>query len=546
MNNKIVISLLIGFTLISLFLHFFKWGEIPACLNADELSYGYNSYSLLKTGRDEFGTAWPLRIKSFGDYKLPLYSYITIPFIAVFGLSDLAVRLPTIIAAILLIWAGYFLALSFFNNQRLALITAFLLSTSPWLNGLFSHHAHEAVLTTLFLTLGLFFLLNYIKQNSSKNALLFILFSSLALYTYHFARLFYGIYLLIFIYELIKKPVSQTALFTYFAILLLFLIPFTYSELQTPPSRLNHLSITNHPGPKIIANELATEFKHSPFNNYYFILGNEILNRYFDYFSPRFLTIRGDENQRFGFEGISLITWSEFALLLLGCFWLVSNHLNYKKSLLLLSLLLSPVAGALTFQTNTQNRVFFMIIPLILIVAYGYDRILDSHYRYRLFLIAGLTLGFLFYNIRSWEFFFFHYNRRGINIRSWDCGYKEIAKITKENYSRYQKFYITKEAGQAYIGLLFYQQYNPTLFQKYSQRLPPDQNGFLNITGFDKYIFDLSSFDIKDPKNNLYFMSESEGKKYNLVPDQVNVISKGTEQLYWLYPRFQPINSVNQ
>jgi len=35
----------------------------------DEAALGYNSYSILKTGKDEYGSVLPIIFKSFGDYK---------------------------------------------------------------------------------------------------------------------------------------------------------------------------------------------------------------------------------------------------------------------------------------------------------------------------------------------------------------------------------------------------------------------------------------------------------------------------------------------
>ena len=63
----------------------------------DEASLGYNAYSILKTGRDEYGTFLPIIFKSFGDYKPGLYVYLCLPFVYILGLNELSVRLPSII-----------------------------------------------------------------------------------------------------------------------------------------------------------------------------------------------------------------------------------------------------------------------------------------------------------------------------------------------------------------------------------------------------------------------------------------------------------------
>ena len=83
---------------LSLVLRITFWDRYPPGLTADEAVMGYDAYSLLKTGKDQFGNAWPLAFRSFGDYRPPLYVYAAIPFVALFGLTPLAVRLPSMIA----------------------------------------------------------------------------------------------------------------------------------------------------------------------------------------------------------------------------------------------------------------------------------------------------------------------------------------------------------------------------------------------------------------------------------------------------------------
>ena len=57
------------------FLRIYKIATVPPGLNQDETAIGYNAYSILVTGRDEWGEKYPLYFKSFGDYKLPIYIY---------------------------------------------------------------------------------------------------------------------------------------------------------------------------------------------------------------------------------------------------------------------------------------------------------------------------------------------------------------------------------------------------------------------------------------------------------------------------------------
>jgi len=63
--NKTVLSILTAIAVLSVLFTLVGKTPVPPGFNADEAAFGYNAYSLLKTGRDEYGTLLPLSIKSF-------------------------------------------------------------------------------------------------------------------------------------------------------------------------------------------------------------------------------------------------------------------------------------------------------------------------------------------------------------------------------------------------------------------------------------------------------------------------------------------------
>src|SRR6185369_8537483 len=87
--------LLIGILFIGALFRFWALGTNPPSLDWDEAALGYNAYSIMQTGRDEYGKSYPIILQSFGDYKPALYTYLTIPSVALFGLTPFAVRLPS-------------------------------------------------------------------------------------------------------------------------------------------------------------------------------------------------------------------------------------------------------------------------------------------------------------------------------------------------------------------------------------------------------------------------------------------------------------------
>ena len=69
-------------------------------LYGDEIAIGYNAYSIVKTGRDEFGHFLPLQFQSWGDQKNPVYIY-AVALVQLFtGPTPASVRIPSALAGI--------------------------------------------------------------------------------------------------------------------------------------------------------------------------------------------------------------------------------------------------------------------------------------------------------------------------------------------------------------------------------------------------------------------------------------------------------------
>ncbi|KKR10908.1 MAG: hypothetical protein UT40_C0043G0001, partial [Candidatus Woesebacteria bacterium GW2011_GWA1_39_21b] len=177
MNNKRKIKkyyllIILG---IAIVLRLWKLGSIPPSLTSDEASLGYNAYSILKTGRDEYGQFLPIIFKSFGDYKPGLYVYSTVPFVAFFGLNEFSVRLPSAIAGVIAVWLLYKIVSSLSvvkdsqsqvtDHRSLATIAALMLAISPW-HIHFSRGAWEVNLALTLTLTGIYFFIKSLHKSS--------------------------------------------------------------------------------------------------------------------------------------------------------------------------------------------------------------------------------------------------------------------------------------------------------------------------------------------------------------------------------------------
>ncbi len=127
----------------ALLLRLYAIEHVPPSPSLDEVSLGYNAYSILRTGMDEFGTRYPIILRAYDDFRPALYVYAVAPMVAVFGLTPLAVRLPSVLLSLASIWGSYMIVKTWFLlywqqvktkrfAEEAALGTALLLAISPW------------------------------------------------------------------------------------------------------------------------------------------------------------------------------------------------------------------------------------------------------------------------------------------------------------------------------------------------------------------------------------------------------------------------------
>ncbi len=165
---------------VGLFARLWQFGTIPGDLNQDEAFAAYEAWSLLTTGRDTAGYAFPVYLTAWGSGMNALESYLMIPFIALFGLEVWAVRLPQLLVALLSIPAVYGAGRRLFG-ERTGLLAALLLAICPW-HVLLSRWALESNLAPGFLLFGFYFFLRGLEDSRFLPAA--ALMDGLALYAY--------------------------------------------------------------------------------------------------------------------------------------------------------------------------------------------------------------------------------------------------------------------------------------------------------------------------------------------------------------------------
>lgn len=202
--NIILLSCII---LLATILRLYQLGHVPPSPDWDEVALGYNAYSILLTGHDEYGKFMPIVLQSFDDYKPAVYMYTIIPLIPIFDVGIISVRLPSAIFGILTVLATYFLAYELFKKREIALIASLLLAISPW-HIQFSRVAFETNLGLAFNVFGALFFLKGLKK--PWFIILAALFWGLNLSVYQSDRVFTPLLAMVF-YGYLLARIVQTS-----------------------------------------------------------------------------------------------------------------------------------------------------------------------------------------------------------------------------------------------------------------------------------------------------------------------------------------------
>lgn len=495
-NDRTRLFLLIAIFAIAFFLRFYRLGEIPNGLYQDETAIGYNAFSLLETGRDEYGKSFPLYFKSFGDYKLPVYVYLTAFSIKIFGLSAFGVRLSSALFGFLTVIVLYFFVRKLTNNERLAVFSTALLSVNPW--HLHYSRATFEVSISLFLFLlgGLFLIMSF--KNGKRGSFFFgTLCFVLALYTYNLTRmlapLLYAAFIILKRKELsvIKKNVVITTALVSFLLLLPFLLSFFTAGGVSSASGTLLFSSKAVQAPLL---ELRSYLIGLPafFVKVFFGTVTLTVWQFFlhvaSYFSVAFFFLSGSPHGNHGIGNVGQFYLFEFPLMLAGVVALFQQKKEWGR-LLFAWFFITVAVASLTREAPHATRSFFLIVPLTVFSAYGLlllisiiSKIENKSFRT---IILICSAAFIFYNLVY--YFTSYYVRFPVAYASsWRSVDKELSVYLREHENEYDAIVIDKNAGFVYSSYLFYNAFSPKEFQSSVVRSPDDSEGFSNVERFGK------------------------------------------------------------
>lgn len=471
--------------------------QVPSRLTVDEMSIGYNAYSILKTGKDEWGVILPKAFQAFGDYKQPVYIYLTIPFIALFDVTATAVRLPSILTGVALIGLMYILVKKNFGELP-ALCSALVITFSPWAIQLSRIGFESNVALALFVG-GLIALQLAREKNSWKWGVITGMLFALSCYTYVAFRLIIGLLMVCLGFFSYKQKAWRKSWLISFVTLIIFLLPLGKELISgSGTARFSQISLFSDTG--ITAQELERR-------NFCFLVNQSILpkvcqifftqelflvsrfaQQYLSFFSFTFLFWEGDDSLYLNPPG-----FGEFWLILLPAFIFgVIYFFKLSKKThrwLQFIFLITPIPSALVAEPQIVRGSAVMFF-LSMLIGLGIWRSWEviKHHRYKMPIVVMSCLLLFFSGMYS------QLNYHVVYANQYADAFSpfppELSDAVAQHEVQYQTIYFSnKYFSDAHIFLAFYQKIDPAEYQRTVIRPPRDQFGFSHPIQLGKYYF---------------------------------------------------------
>ncbi len=445
------------------FVRVYKLGQIPAGVYTDEASLGYNAYSLLLTGKDEFGKSWPVYFRAFSTFQDSLYGYFSVIPVYFLGLSIFSTRLVSVISGLTVVLVSFLIVYwsDLKKKSNLALLAAFTVAFSPWA----IYQSRVAVGSNLGLGLtavGILFL--FLSLNKRWFFVLACSILGLASYAYAGQRITSILFPIVFVLinkKFFLKP-RKWALVG-FALLILIMLP-QFKGLSSAGSLVRYQTqgytqkstFEKHGGPLIKIPVLGRSI----------YIARQFTSQYLSVLSPRSLFFEPEPQLVRSIPDLSTFyVWMIIPFFAgLVQVWKKRSHVFIQITFLLLAI--GALPEALTGDPFYTLRMLPYLWGITLVIALGIDSLLtkiqNNLVKWTLAAIVVVLTGFNFYT----AYFIFLKHERSI---WYGYPFQVLAEFTEENSN--QKFVLDSEIYDApYIWMAFYKKLDP---KKLQAQAPP-------------------------------------------------------------------------
>jgi 4-amino-4-deoxy-L-arabinose transferase-like glycosyltransferase len=560
MRTKFLIATLI----IAFLFRFIDLGKNPPSLNWDEVAIGWNAYSVLQAGKDEYGKSFPLIFRSFDDYKSPAYIYATVISIFLFGKNEFAVRFPSAFFGVLTVGVFYLFVKRLLKTHQadgtwsnrianIALFSTFMLAISPW-HIHFSRVGFEANMALFFEIAGTLCILKWIEDKKIISLLLSVVSFAIAAYSYASARLLVILILMgigAYYYKQIINNKKQIVIGGLVGLLLC--IPLFIQLFQgVGLARYNATTILGKEKKEIFErnNVLAKEdydlgegWLSSKVHNFRIPIAVNITNNYLTHFNYSFL-FKFADLPRHQIPGFGLLYVWQLPLIIIGLVFIIRNRKYLNAQLSLWWLFISPVPAAITWQVPHSIRSLLLLpifciltgVGLWVVLKYLQKQDLKAYTRSYTFLewvwpkaSFVLIISFLVTSVAQVIVSYRVYLPVEFS-QYWLYGRKEMVASVEQKKNNFDHIIVALSLDWSYLWFLWYGDYSP---QKYIDAGGTVSGGFLETQNkVEKIEFHNFNYDEQKKVPNSLMIGSPSDFPGGLVPDEKILDLSGKPIIY--------------
>jgi 4-amino-4-deoxy-L-arabinose transferase-like glycosyltransferase len=342
-----------------IFVTFWNLAGFPPYFFCDESIAGIDARSILETGKDHRGRPWPILFHGLGEYALSLSVYLQIPFVALLGLDEVAVRARAAVLSVLgvLSLAAIF---SFGHGVRRAWLLPIVLASSTFWY-IHSRTGFEYMDATVCYFFGVAAFLRACQSGARRWYVMAGLVFGLCFYAYTPARGWVASLIgTLGLLAIIDRRLSWRGIAITCATCAVVLVPFMWLQYSHPEITMQRFQAIR--GERIYTLPLAQVIQQTALNY------ASVLNPYYWFFRLENL------HPRHSLPGFTLIPLWLFPLWIIGVFNLVWGWRALVNRVVILIILTTPVTAAL-FEISTA-RCLPVGVAYVLLCAFGADLIL--------------------------------------------------------------------------------------------------------------------------------------------------------------------------
>ncbi len=198
------------------------FGIYPGGVHVDEAFSGYEAWSMLNYGTDSWGYHNPVYLTAWGSGMNVMNSLLIIPFIRIWGLSEITIRMPQVLIGLISVYIFYLLLLRV-ENKNTALLGSFFLAVSPW-HIMMSRWGLESNLAPGFLLISAYFFVKGLDRE--RYLILSAFFFGVSLYCYAATWILVPAELLIWGIYCMKWKRIKVSRYLFMSVILLFVLAF--------------------------------------------------------------------------------------------------------------------------------------------------------------------------------------------------------------------------------------------------------------------------------------------------------------------------------